>query len=573
MTTNIRNTIKKIFDLIARNKLEEAQPLFYQVIDADIEDPRILNQLATVATQLGDAQQAIALYSKLVDQDQSNAQYLDKLGQACLDNNQPDMAETVSKNALQLDADLINPYIRLGAIATSKHNFAEAIEYLEKAVQLKPGEPSIYKNLIISLRHSNRHDEATQYANKLLRMRPNDPQSCQMMGRMLIEMGDLEKAEEYLQKAIRLDKSSGLAYLDLSSIKKYSDKDHSFIKKTEKILDSSLTPANRSLIHFSLGKIYNDCNDWDKAFEHYRQGNVLKKAGSEPDGMPRLFKLHKKLYTRDILNKGSTGSASDKPVFIVGMPRSGTTLIEQIIASHPEGDSAGELNEIDQIDAQIIPDIDEAFKDIKNRFDAAPLEKYADHFLEILSRNREHASRIIDKTPENYLFLGLIHSLFPNAHIIHVQRHPLDTCLSCYFQHFVQVKWSFDLDWIGNQYRFYRNTMEYWKKVLPGNSILEINYDQFVGEPETHIRKIIDFLDLPWDDACLAHHKNKKAITTASLWQARQPVYSSSKKRWVNYAKHLEPLANQLIDYLDEEDVAEFARLGIKLKKKKFFLF
>jgi len=169
--------------------------------------------------------------------------------------------------------------------------------------------------------------------------------------------------------------------------------------------------------------------------------------------------------------------------------------------------------------------------------------------------------------PDNFVHLGVINLLFPNATIINAIRNPLDTCLSCYFQSFNEQPWSYDLGWISNRYHFYRKTMGFWKENLPEGRVIDFHYEQLIADPESNMKKLLNAIKLPWDDSCLEFYNNKQSINTASLWQARQPIYSSSIRRWSNYAEHLTPLANELIDFLDDEDIKLFEEKGIKLKK------
>ena len=196
------------------------------------------------------------------------------------------------------------------------------------------------------------------------------------------------------------------------------------------------------------------------------------------------------------------------------------------------------------------------------------LKKYAESYLEVLRYGRKDAKRIVDKLPDNYLFLGFIHAMFPNAKIIHAVRSPLDTCLSCYFQFFREVTWSFDMEWIANRYKMYRNAMDYWKKTLPEGTIVEVYEECYVTDTENQAKRLIEAVGLEWDDACLGFYDEGRAVNTASVWQVRQPIYQTSSKRWLNYTQHIEPLANNLRDYLDKGDIDALKAQGVKLKKK-----
>jgi hypothetical protein len=278
----------------------------------------------------------------------------------------------------------------------------------------------------------------------------------------------------------------------------------------------------------------------------------------------------KKVFSPELLQQAeSLGNDSGVPVFIVGMPRSGTTLTEQIIASHPRASGAGELQEIDRIAKQICPaaDLTQYQSTCRANLTRETLGDKAEQYLDVLRKTREASARVTDKMPDNYFYLGLITMLFPRARIVHMTRNPLDNCLSCYFQCFDQLAWSFDLDWLARRYRFYREVMAYWKSVLPADSILDVQYEQLIEDPETQSRRIIEHCGLAWDPACLEFNRAERAVNTASMWQVRQPIYRTSRKRWRNYASHLGELANGLVDYLGE-DAAALAECGIRLRPR-----
>jgi len=238
------------------------------------------------------------------------------------------------------------------------------------------------------------------------------------------------------------------------------------------------------------------------------------------------------------------GSQSELPVFIVGMPRSGTTLVEQILASHPMVHGAGELDYMRRI-MQTLPErlgVQRPIPECAANIDTALAERIAEEHLQHLREHSASALRITDKTPSNFLRLGLIALLFPKARIIHCQRDPLDTCLSCYFLRFGQGQaFAYDLDDLGRYYRDCARLMEHWRRVLP-SPLLEVPYEALVADQEGWSRRLIAFLGLDWDDRCLAFYRSERQVKTASVWQVRQPVYASSIGRWRRYAKHLGPL-------------------------------
>ena len=244
-----------------------------------------------------------------------------------------------------------------------------------------------------------------------------------------------------------------------------------------------------------------------------------------------------RVYSRGAVSAiGAAGSSSEKPVFVVGMPRSGTSLAEQIIASHPAAHGAGELDFWGALVAKD-PKLSQGIPDEPSR------AKVAEEYLRVLESFSASASRVVDKAPRNCDFLGLIYSVFPNSRVIYMRRDPIDTCLSCYFQQFLTgINFAFDLSDLAHYYRELERLMAHWRAVLPPGFILEVPYEELVADQETWSRKIVDFIGLDWDPQCLQFHTNQRQVTTASAWQVRQKIYKTSVARWHNYEKFIGPL-------------------------------
>ena len=275
----------------------------------------------------------------------------------------------------------------------------------------------------------------------------------------------------------------------------------------------------------------------------------------------------KKTFDASSLQKfRKLGHASEQPVFIVGMPRSGTTLMERMIASNPRAAGAGELPEIPRISRLISPEDNprQFAATVRANLTDKNITNYAKNYLGVLRQSGGNVDRIVDKLPGNAFNLGLISILFPNATIIHAIRHPLDTCLSCYFQNFTNVRWANDFQVIGEIYDHYREVMTHWEDILPNGKIIDVHYEQLIDDPETYGRHMLEACGLEWDSDSLEFYKKETVVKTASLWQARQPIYQSSKMRWKNYASHIANLADALSDYL-QDDRQDLANHGIDL--------
>lgn len=572
-TVDIPSQINRGLLLIGNGRKAEAQQLFSQLLQREIPGTDVLARFGELAFRLGEEVHAINALSRVVEAAPENVAYLDLYAQILISVRGYKKATELLKKAINLDANFQPPYVRLAAIYLEANDAQQAIPLLDKAVSLKPRDHHARIFMIGALRYENRYEEALEHALKLVRIAPKDPANLERLARVYIELGDFDEARRHLEQALRLNPAYGPAFNSLSSIHHFTPADEPIIGKAQAALKQSMGPSELALIHASLGKMYDDCRDWDKAFEHYRQANLLKKPSVEDDieRVVKRFRKARRTYSKRFIAKTQAlGSESQVPVFVVGMPRSGTTLIEQIIARHSQGAGAGELSAMGRIERAMCPD--ESVSDYGKRVEASlvahVLRRYAEEYVAALSRNHPGAVRVVDKMPMNFWHLGLIHLLFPGARIVHAVRNPLDTCLSCYFQPFETIKWSHDLGWIGSYYCAYREAMDHWKRVLPANRIIEVRYEDMVDDPEAGIRRLVEACGLPWEDRCLSFHRATRAIATASVWQARQPLYRTARGRWVHYAPHLTELAGRLKEFLCAEDIAEFERRGIRLRKR-----
>jgi len=308
-------------------------------------------------------------------------------------------------------------------------------------------------------------------------------------------------------------------------------------------------------VEFALGKSYDDVGEHVRAFSHYATGNKIKKGLIAPfdyDPDHGFERMCREVFTPDTVARlAAFGSQSEVPVFVVGLPRSGTTLTEQIISSHPDAYGAGELLKLREINARIDSlavarggrDYPHSVLQLRPEDSRRYSRMYLDH---LMGHAGEPKLRIVDKMPLNLRFLGLVAVLFPKAHVVHCVRDPMDNCTSIFFQNFGRGNgFAYDLDDLGHIYSNCRALTEMWKQELP-LKIMDFPYEQVVGDPETWARRLIDFIGLPWDDRCLAFHENDRAVRTASAWQVKQPIYKRSVARWKRYGAGLDPLVARL---------------------------
>lgn len=559
--------IGKASRCLEKGRSDEAQQILDEVEQGYI-DSDISAALGHVFLQMEQPGRAINCYAHALQESKDKPDSYANLATAYAKVGETLEAEGLMRKALELDPEFPKALMNLGAILINKRNYVEAEELLNRALKLKPANADILANLATINSTKGNLETAIDYAKRSIKKKPGNATMHLLLANISIERGRSDEAIYQFNKAITNDKYSGQAYAGLAYAKKYTSEDIPAIKRIEKFLGDGMPPDCRSHIHFAIGKMKDDLSEHDEAFGHYRQANLLANRRFDKNVELRLFKQFKRLFTKGRLSTASkSGHDSDVPVFIVGMPRSGTSLVEQIIASHPDASGAGELTEIERIEKKLCESsgLDKFKETCELNLNTSVLRESAEEYLDVLRHNSITCKRVVDKTPENFMFLGLIRMLFPNSKIIHVIRNPLDTCLSCYFQDFRHVPWSFDLKDIAQRYCFYREVMHYWKSVLPEGSILDVHYENLIDFPGDESRRIIGYLGLPWDDACLEFYKTERAVRTASMLQVRQPIYKTSKMRARQYAKYLAELANQLQKYLpdDPEFLKEF---GIRKK-------
>ena len=308
--------------------------------------------------------------------------------------------------------------------------------------------------------------------------------------------------------------------------------------------------ANRARMHFAAGMVFDRAGEHDQAFEHFAAGNGLVDASFSPDAHDSEINTLIETFDAEFFARvAHLGSRSETPVFIVGMPRSGTSLVEQIIASHPQAFGAGELEAITLFTKQL-PEMmgaEATYPACVSNLDGATIDALSQKYLgELRTRAGAEFQRVTDKMPANFLHLGLIAALFPNAKIIHCRRDPMDTCLSVYFLNFLgNHPYAYDQEKLGRYYRAYERLMEHWKTVLP-IEMMELQYEDLIADQRGMTSAMLSFCGLDWDDACLEFHRTPRSVSTSSFAQVRQPIYSASLARWKSYEDHLGPLKTAL---------------------------
>lgn len=559
--------LREAFRHLRSGRRTDALLIYDRVRERAASIPQVHFELGNLCQEIGDVDRAIPHYEIAAREASDNPIYVGALGLAYLNAQEFEKAGETLERAIEIYPDIPEVQHGIGVYYMHRADNEKAVDYLGRSCELKPGDVSIRISLVRALIQLSRHDEALAQARKAVRLDDSNPDAQLALCSVLVEAGQMKEAEQRAESVIRRHRSLGQAYELLARIRKFSAADDGLVRKAEKTLDQGMPPKERIHLHYALGKMHDDCSRYDEAFAHFGQANLLQKSTYDARDDDRLLKDMRKAFTSVSLEAcAGRGHPSAEPVFIVGMPRSGTTLTERIIASHPRGAGAGEVPEVARIFNVLFPKQDrrKAVARAESLLTREKLHEVAESYLAVLGRGRAGAERIVDKTLSNFFFLGLIKTTFPNATIINVARHPLDSCLSCYFQNFAVLPWANDLKWIAQLYTLYRRAIEYWRRVLPEGSILDIRYEQLVDDPETQSRRMLEACGLDWDPSVLEFFRKKGVVRTASFAQTRMPIYTTSKARWMSYAKHLRPLAADLAPYL-QEDRELLAQNGIEV--------
>lgn len=432
-------------------------------------------------------------------------------------------------------------YLQYADILEKSGKIEKAIATIEKSIKLNSNNPNAYIRKGQICHMFGDIEEAKKSYAKAEELQANNPSLYIAIADLYQSKGDKKNAEITIKKAQAISPDLPAIYSVLSKVKTFSTDDKDFLKMLE--LENGIEKRGMEAaasLYFALFLAFENMAKYDRAFEYLQKANNFKSKiiNFDVDKQKDIFKKIKQDYTRqDFISMKDRGYFSDLPIFIIGMPRSGTTLTEQILAAHPDIYAAGELLDFGSTE-----------QEYGSYMDKHNCANIGARYIEKLKKRdiTGKALRVTDKMPANFMRLGQIVSALPNAKIIHCRRNSIDTCLSCYKQNFARgQEWSYKLDDIVEQYKLYTDLMNYWREILP-NKFLEINYEDTVSDLKNQARKLIDYIGLDWNDACLAPHKYKRNILTASKMQVIKPVYKSSVNSWKNYRDHLEPLVSRL---------------------------
>ena len=572
-----------ILGMIAHEQrdLETAVEHYGRFLELEPDHARAHYHLGLALQQLGRTDLAVRHLQKSVSLDDGNRNAHVQLGDTCTKLGRRYEAAEAYGRALELDREDIATTIKLGNTLLATQRFADAVDLYERAVDAFPESAPFHRHLGVVLHRMGQTQRSIDRFEEALRVRPDYAKARIDYALVLRQLGRTEHARDQLEEAIRIRPEEVDGHLSLALTFRQEGRTDLAIQRLEELLAANpgcgaahhhiaLIKPSRDLLprverllagprlpkddavhcHFALGSIFDASDATDRAFRHYQTANSLQRRtiSYDPDANTELFERLVATYSKDFLErKRSFGNPSRLPVFIVGLPRSGTTLVEQILASHGAIHGAGEIESL----AGVNHSIARKFRDsgpapeCMSLIDGRTVDEFSELYLAELKLRSPTATRVVDKLPGNFVRVGLIKTLFPDAYVLHCTRSPEDTCLSLYFHYFQALACSFDLRELGRYFLDYRRLMAHWEAVFPGG-IFEVRYEDLVAEPERISRSLIDYLDLDWDEECLAFHRNERSVMSPSNLQVRRPLYTTSIDRWRRYERHLGPLIEVL---------------------------
>lgn len=568
-------------------ELDKAEKCFLAALEREPGYPQALTNLGTTLHQRGHYAQAATRFQQLLDTAGPSADSYNDLGLAQLASGAVDEAVSSFRKAVELNPHYPAANNNLSAALLEKNDFEAAATLLDDVVGTNPGFADAWCNLARARLGQSKHKAAEECALRAielnseqakfhfvlgmvlgdagrtaeaesafmrsLELAPEEAATHRALGSVLVRMGRFAQGAASLRSAIALDPDQTLAYEELSKVHTYCIDDLPEIERLEQLAEHlSADTLKRASLEFALAKMLEDCNEFDRSFLHLRAANELKKSQVRFDaaGLWQTLEETKRAVTRELIEqKAHFGLDTEIPILIVGMPRSGTTLVEQILASHPQVSGAGEAGYVNDVARDLARELGVSYPDCLRNLSEPVVKELATGYLNMLEQIRGDARYVTDKRPHSFVHLGLFSILFPKGRIIHCVRDPRDTCFSIYSNNFAKEnEFAYDLEHVAEFYRFYRLIMEHWQSALP-DKIFHVTYEELVENQARVSRELLEHCELPWDDRCLRPHETVREIRSLSIWQVRQPVYASSVARWQRFEQHLGPLINALGDY------------------------
>jgi tetratricopeptide (TPR) repeat protein len=543
--------------LVDLGQYADARLAFERARLTDPERQRI--ERATDALVADDRKTSERIFRSILQEDASHVAALCGLAALSLAADKPGDAERLLRHALQQSAHNPLTWRGLGHALVALGRLTEAETAAHHLIKIEPKNPQSWLTIATVSTRLLRQTEALEAYEQAARLKPEEVRLRMSIGHIHKTLGRRDESEAAYKAALVMDPRIGEAYWSLADLKNYSFSDAEIAAMQDLLAGDQGDRSNAAQLNFALGKAFEQRQQHADAFAYYARGNALRRLDA-PFDIDQFERRTVRICTffdeEFFAERTGCGDPSCAPIFIVGLPRSGSTLLEQILASHSRVEGTMELPNILNITRQF-DDMVESRDGYPEKVGSAPfglITALGSRYLEETAPLRKGSERFTDKQPNNFSHVGLIHAILPNATIIDARRHPMDCCFSTFKQHFAEGQtFSYDLEDLGRYYRCYLSLMDHWDSVLPGK-VLHLQYEELVRDPEANIRRLLDHCGLPFEAACLNFHQTRRSVRTASAEQVRQPIYVSGVGHWRHFEEELQPLRQALGDSLHRFD-------------------
>ena len=529
----------------------QAELTYRKILKSDPNHAEANNMLGVIAQSSGNLEAAVILFRKAIVNSPNNIGYYTNIGNVLTQTGKFDDALKAYHYALRLNPACAEVYYNMACSMECQGDKEKAIRYYKKAARIKDDYVDANFNMGELQRKQENYSEAVEYFNKTIAIDCDNPITLKNVGVRMKYMGEMDDANKLYQRALQLKPDDGEIYRELGRLNR-CHKGDSIIKQMENIYKKENLSFDKKLhLCFALGKANEDIGNYEKSFGFYLEGNKMRRSTYDyhiEQDSRRIDRIRKVFNKKHIKQMQGKGCLNRSPIFIVGMPRSGTSLTEQILSSHSDVHGGGELDYLPKIADHLFSEGTNEDDLIEKLTTLKPneMKSLGDEYIEKIRALNQDKKNITDKMPANYALIGLIFIILPHAKIVHCRRDPMDTCFSIFKNLFSQGRYYFDMREIGSNYKLYSGMMEHWKKVLPINSYYEIQYENLIQDQEKETRELLRFCELDWSDECLLFNETRRNVETASATQVRRPIYKESVEKWLKFKKWLKPMKEAL---------------------------
>lgn len=535
--------------LLDQGRIKEASNAYQKALKLLPDHPLILNNVGNVLQLQGENEKALSWFEKAISQDPNHVDAYCNQGNAFRALERYREAVESYNRALEINPQLVEIQYNLGVLLVELQRLNSAINCFNQALRINPKDKAIYLELGKAQNIKGDLNQAVYAFQQALALDPDNEKIYLQLAAAYSDHGEIEEAISTFLKVIELNPGSTQAYSGLSMNRKYIEYDDDLRAMETMLANNEITDEDKCRLAFGLGKAYEDLGNFDKSIEYVIQATGLRRNSYDYSisESQLLFDRVKEIFSPEFISSHENcGDPDQTPIFILGMPRSGTSLAEQILASHPDVHGAGEVNDLWSVITSVgLSDeerrsvmVPKALLDL----DASAFADLGRKYIERIRGYSANAKFITNKMPHNFLFIGLIRLILPNARVIHCTRDPMDNCLSIFKKPLINDHgYANNMSELGQYYVMYQELMDYWRETLPG-FIYDHSYEELVKSEKEQVGRLLQFCGLDWNDACLDFHKTRRKVRTASNAQVRRPIYTDSVQLWKRYEKQLEPL-------------------------------